>query len=100
MTNNYQSGVLDSSAAARLTLPETVSVVERIAANMGGAARASGCGARRLRGVDDPRHTEGLALPDWSQRPTPHGRQAARSKQARLAGTRNWTTDSATSAAP
>jgi hypothetical protein len=26
VTNNYQSGVLDSSAAARLTLPETVRV--------------------------------------------------------------------------
>jgi hypothetical protein len=36
VTNNYQSGVLDSSAAARLTLPETVRVaLEKNAAHMG-----------------------------------------------------------------
>jgi hypothetical protein len=98
--------VLDSSAAARLTLPDTVSVaLEKLPPTWGRAARASGGrGARRLRGVDVPGHTEGLtvpnaALPDRSQRPTPHGRQAARSKHDRPAGTRNWTTDSATSAA-
>ncbi|MGH3787122.1 MAG: hypothetical protein ACRDRG_11360 [Pseudonocardiaceae bacterium] len=35
MSNNYQSGVLDSSAAGRLALPETVSVaLEDIAADM------------------------------------------------------------------
>jgi putative transposase len=34
-SNNYQSGVLDSSAAGRLALPETVSVaLEEIAADM------------------------------------------------------------------
>jgi hypothetical protein len=35
VTNNYQTGVLDSGAAARLALPETVSVaVEETAADM------------------------------------------------------------------
>jgi putative transposase len=35
VSNNYQSGVLDSSAAGRLALPETVSVaLEEIAADM------------------------------------------------------------------
>lgn len=35
MTNNYQSGVLDPSAATPLALPETVSVaLEEIAADM------------------------------------------------------------------
>ena len=35
MTNNYQSGALDSHVAARLALPETVSVaLEDIAADM------------------------------------------------------------------
>jgi putative transposase len=35
VSNNYQSGVLDSSAAGRLALPETVRVaLEEIAANM------------------------------------------------------------------
>ena len=35
MSNNYQSGVLDSHAAAGLALPETVSVaLEEIAADM------------------------------------------------------------------
>jgi hypothetical protein len=48
VTNNYQGGLLDSSAAARLVLPETVSVaLEEIAADMGeGCSRsrsAPGC---------------------------------------------------------
>ena len=35
MTNKYQSGLLDSSAATRLALPETVSVaMDEIAADM------------------------------------------------------------------
>jgi hypothetical protein len=35
LINNHQSGVLDSSAAARLALPETVSVaLEEIATDM------------------------------------------------------------------
>jgi hypothetical protein len=35
VTNNYQSGVLDSKVAARLALPETVSVaLEEISADM------------------------------------------------------------------
>lgn len=43
MTNNYQSGVLGSSAAARLALPETVSVaLEEIAADMGEGLLAGG----------------------------------------------------------
>ncbi|MFN2534636.1 MAG: IS256 family transposase [Pseudonocardiaceae bacterium] len=46
MTNNYQSGVLDSSAAARLALPETVSVaLEDIAADMGEGLLALAVGA-------------------------------------------------------
>jgi len=45
VSNNYQSGVLDSSAAGRLALPETVSVpLEEIAADMREGLLAVGTG--------------------------------------------------------
>jgi hypothetical protein len=46
VTNNYQGGVLDSSAAARLTLPETVPVaLEKNAATWGEGLLAPAVGA-------------------------------------------------------
>jgi hypothetical protein len=72
VTNNDQVGCSISSAAARLTLPETVPARRwrKNAAHMGvRAARASGRrGARRLRGLDDPGHMEGLP-PNAAARP-------------------------------
>jgi hypothetical protein len=69
VTNNYQSGVLDPSAAARLALPAMVSVaLEEIAADMreGLLALAVGTGLRVM-AADGSRRGRGVRPEEQTQ---------------------------------
>jgi putative transposase len=74
VSKNYRSGLLDSSAATRLALPETVSVaMEEITADMreGLLALAVGTGLRGDAAVDGSRRGRGVR-PEGQARPGPY----------------------------